>query len=193
MRTIRTLRPNVIICNSKFRLSRGSVPALDLASFLPAAIRAAADPTAFPDQIRQAALATWQVDRLALPDATGKISVDPRRMLPRTGSTVEDRIAISRALLDLPQLGRDSTTYRVQDFTVPSRGRASDLFAGLSQSGRQIPSREAIDGFRSNLNAIKLATSKQEKIEKLASFELNAAAGFSGLASTGAFLDLEPG
>lgn len=178
VRTIRTLRPNVIICNSKVRLSHGSVATIDLQSFLPAAIRAAADPTAFPDQIEQAALTTWQVDRLALPDATGKISVDPRRMLPRTGSTVEDRIAISRALLDLPQLDHNSNTYRVQDFTVPSRGRASDLFAGLSQAGRQIPTREAIDGFRSNLNAIKLATSKQEKIKKLAGFEIDAPQDF---------------
>ena len=173
VRTIRMLRPNVIVCNSKFRPSPNGLPTIDPESFLNEAIRAAADPTQFSGQIAKAELSAWQVDRLALLDATGKLGIDPGRMLPRTGSTVEDRIAVSRALLNLPLLGSRTLNYRVQDFTIPIRGRESDLFAGLSQAGRPIPTRDAADGFRSNLNAIKLATSKQQKIEQLGRFELN--------------------
>ena len=173
VRTIRTLRPNVVVCNSRLRVSQDAVSTLDPDSLLAEAIRAAADQNAFPDQLELADLTTWQVDRLALLDAAGKLGVDPGRMLPRSGSTVEDRIAISRALLDLPLLGRTTQTYRVQDFTASSRGRESDLFVGLSQSGRSVPTRAADEGFRSNLNAIKQATSKQARIEQFASFELN--------------------
>ena len=173
VRTIRTLRPNVVVCNSRLRVSHDAALTLDPDSFLVEAIQAAADQTAFPDQLERADLTTWQVDRLALLDATGKLGVDPGRMLPRSGSTVEDRIAISRALLDLPLLGNTTLTYRVQDFTVSSRGRESDLFVGLSQSGRPVPARAAAEGFRSHLNAIKQATSKQARIEQFAGFELN--------------------
>ena len=63
------------------------------------AIQGAADRNAFKDQVALASLSHWQVDRLAVMDITGALKVDSQRMLPRTGSRVEDRIAISRALL----------------------------------------------------------------------------------------------
>ena len=45
--------------------------------------------------------------------------------------------------------------------------------AGIAQMGRVVPTREKDGGFRGNLNAIQLATSKHKRIEQFANFVLN--------------------
>ncbi len=175
VRMIRVMRPIVVVCNSK---PQARTHRHDPETLIVRAIRAAADQAAFPNQLDQAGLKPWQVDRLAVLDFTGGLTIDPLRMLPRTGSLVEDQIALSRSLIGLPMTGTDPKTYRVQHFTVANHSRESDLFRGLGQLGRPIPTFDAGEGFRGNLQAIQLANSKHEKLDLFASYQLDSSQDF---------------
>ncbi len=179
VRTIRTLRPNVVVSNSRlmdvFRPNHDGIQ-VDLAAFLRQSIMAAADPSAFPEQLTLGRLQTWQVARLAVRDDNGDLNFSRQRMLPRTGSLIEDRIALSRALLALPLMeaananstSQESVSYRFEQISNGFHSESGDLFAGMNPA--TIPSRASEGGFRGNLNAIQLANSKQKKLDEFADF-----------------------
>ncbi len=174
VRTIRTLRPTAIINNSDFRVAStdGSTSQLDPIEFLKVAIQAAADRTAYPEQLEYGRLEVWSVDRLASRSPTGSVSFDPQRMLPRVGTLIEDKIALSRALLGLPIAAGGKRSYRVDCFSIANQTNEGDLLSGLDYGGRPIPTRNSAGGFRGSLNAIQLANSKQQKLDEFARFDL---------------------
>ena len=100
VRAIRLLQPNVVVSQGGFATE----------SLVRAAVRAAADPSAFPDQRQHFVVGAWKVDRLAIADPDGELTVDQGRLLPRTGNLVEDQIAISRGLLDLNIQSREQAS-----------------------------------------------------------------------------------
>ncbi len=93
-------------------------------------------------------------------------------MLPRVGSLVEDRVAVSRALLRLPLVNERPASYRVQNLTVIGSAKSNDPFAGLSKPGQPLPKRDAAGGLRGNLQAIQLATSKEKKFDQFVASSL---------------------
>lgn len=174
VRAIRIFRPTVIVCNASladvFQGNNGGVQ-FDPIEFFNKCIVAATDPNEFSFHLDRG-LRRWQVDRLAVLDRQGELRIHAERMLPRMGIQVEDQVALSRALLNLPLTSKKAVAYRVQNFSGTARNRDSDLMGGLAQSGRAVPTRHADTSFRGNLHAIQLANSKQSKLEEFTSFQL---------------------
>ncbi len=172
VRTIRTMRPRVIVNSATYQPKRGKGNQLSPNSLLAEAITAAADRNAYPEQIIRIGLQPWQVDRLVMPDQSGSLSIDAKRMLPRMGSLVEDRIAVSRALLRLPLVNEQPVSFRIQNLTAIGAAKPNDPFAGLAKPGQPLPRRDAAGELRGNLQAIQLATSKEKKFDQFVSASL---------------------
>ncbi len=173
VREIRTLQPNVIVCNSGHSFSSGrDVPTVNPVTLIQDAIRLASDGNSYPGQIAGSLLKPWQVDRLAILDPTGDISIDPQRLLPRTGALIEDQISLSRALIGQSVLSDQPSTYRVTHFTNRDRMKAGDLLSGLDPR-KLVPPRDDIGVKRGNLNMIQQANAKHEKFEQFVRFEAN--------------------
>jgi hypothetical protein len=166
VRQLRTLRPNVVVCHPEKDSATLSMEPLP--NLVEKAIQMAADSLAFPEQINRLGLKTWQVNRLATLDATGEFAIDGDRLLPRSGTLVEDQIAISRALSDLPIINQTETRYRISSYDA-GRVRSGDLFAGVRG---EIPRRKE-SGKQGNLTVIHQASAKQKKFEQFVNFEAN--------------------
>jgi photosystem II stability/assembly factor-like uncharacterized protein len=175
VRLIRTLKPNVIVCDSEYRklglASHSQHAAFDPYVMLSAAISAAADRTAFPNQIELAKLEPWIVDRIAYRVPSGAITLEPQRLLIRLGHVLEDQIAISRGLNGLALSSNEKKSYRIEVHFHSLSTNHSDLLDGLSQTGRSMPKRAADNRLRTNRASIELANRKQQKILELAQFD----------------------
>lgn len=164
VRTIRTLRPNVIVGNSD---------GLARARFLREAVVAAANPEAYPQQISLAHLEPWTVEKIAFRDAVGTMTIDSRRLLPGVGALIEDQTALSRATLGLPLANVESVNYRVEHGLNGNRLEDRDLFGRMVGMSQTVPTRRTENRFRGNLTSIQLVNSKQEKLEAFAAFRLH--------------------
>lgn len=176
VRLIRTLKPNVLLCDSEYRklgVGASNQPlAFDPYLLLSAAVKAAADRESYPNQIQLAKLEPWIVDRVAYRSLSGTVSLEPQRMLLRLGHVLEDQIAISRGLIGLSPSTSEKKSYRVE---VDSNSRppdSSDLMDGLSQAGRSVAKRTADTRLRTNRSSIELANRKQQRILELSQFEV---------------------
>ncbi len=149
--SIRTLQPNVILCESP--VIHRVEGLIDPHSLLVQAIEAAADRHQFSDQLVELGLSTWQTDRLAVYDPTGRgdLKITTDRFLPSTGRTIEDYSAISTSLLGMPIALSQEKTLRVKQFGIARNFRGSDLFSDLRQMSRQIPTRNDRQTRRGNL------------------------------------------
>jgi photosystem II stability/assembly factor-like uncharacterized protein len=173
VRSIRTLKPNVVVCNSGHVFSSSNAnPMANPVTLLKEAVRMAADSNSFPSQLTDLNLKQWQVSRLAILDQTGTISVDPSRLLPRTGVLVEDQIAVSRALMNQSIVVDQPLKYHISHFTNRDRMKAGDLLSGLDPRN-QVPMRDASNSKRGNLTMIQRANEKNKKFEQFAKFEVN--------------------
>ena len=173
VRSIRMMRPNVIICNSGHVFSnRGTTPTLNPVTLIQDAIQMASNEKSFPDQTGDGGLNAWQVDRLAILDPTGTVTIDPLRLLPRTGSLIEDQIALSRGLTGQSVLVDQPSKYRVTHFTNRDRMRAGNLLSGLDPR-KSVPTRDDSDMKRGNLGMIQQANAKQKKFEQFIAFSAN--------------------
>ncbi len=161
VREIRSLQPNVVLSEGGFATE----------SLVRAAVRAAADPSQFPSLANEFGLGTWQVDRLAVADPDGELTIDRGRLLPRMGNLVEDQIAISRGLLDLNIQSRDKVSFRILELTGNSNGRRSNLFEDLDRFGKDIPRRK-LTGGRGNLAMIRQMSQKQNAMRQLMAIEI---------------------
>jgi photosystem II stability/assembly factor-like uncharacterized protein len=162
VREIRKLQPNVVLSQGGFATE----------SLVRAAIRAAADPSAYRDQVQTCGLRAWDVDRLAIADPDGELTIDPRRLLPRMGNLVEDQVAVSRGLLDLNIQSPEKASFRLIELTSRSQARRSDLFEGLDRFGKQLP-RRSLTGGRGNLEMIRQMSQKQQRMRQLMAIEFN--------------------
>ena len=173
VRSIRTLKPNVIVCNSGHLFSSSNAnPMANPVTLLKEAVRMAADSSSFASQLTDSGLKQWQVSRLAILDPTGTISVDPSRLLPRTGMLVEDQIAISRALMGQSILIEQPLKYHITHFTNRDRMKAGDLLSGLDPRN-QVPVRDEANSKRGNLMMIQTANAKNKKFDQFSKFEVN--------------------
>lgn len=171
VRVLRTLQPNVIVCNSGHVFSSTeAVATANPVTIIQDAIRMAADGNSFSHTT--SGLKPWQVDRLAILDPTGTITIDPRRLLPRTGVLIEDQIAISRALIGQSVLVDQPSKYRVTHFTNRDRMKAGDLLSGLDPR-KVVPTRDDSDVKRGNLKMIQQANAKHKQFEQFVRFEAN--------------------
>jgi hypothetical protein len=165
---IRTLRPNVVVCESSVvRIPEGVVSPFNL---LEQAIAAAANRKQFSDQLIELGLSTWQVDRLAVYDSTGlgELKINSDRFLPTTGQTIEDYTAISSALVGLPIAYEKEKSFNIKQFRIARSFRGSDLFEGLHQMGRRIPQRSDQAARRGNLQLMQQNVSRVNQIKELA-------------------------
>ncbi len=169
---IRTLQPTAVICESSpFRLPNGEF--VDPQQLLKRAIEAAADRQVYSGQLVDGGLTPWQVDRLAVYDmtGTGELKLNNERFLPLTGRSVVDHAAISKALTDQPFGRTFEQSFNVTQFGISRNFNGSDLFVGLAQYGRQIPSRNEANVKRGNLQAMQQNLSKRTEIKELATWE----------------------
>ena len=180
VRTLRSLQPNVVICNARHSLgfsgvengisAGGPMHQLNPVMLLEDAIRMAADRNAFPEQISEVGLSAWKVDRLAILDPTGKVKIDANRLLPHSSVLIEDQIAISRALVGQSVVVEKSPVYRVSHFTNRNRIAAGDLLSGLN-SQDSVPTRTNTDSMRGSLAMIRQVTDKKKKFEQFVQFD----------------------
>ncbi len=162
VRSIRSLRPNVVVCNRVPGVSDNELHAL-----CRTAIELAGDPQSYPDQMDELALETWSVDRYLIRQKDeADINFKGSRYLPRTGRLLEDHIAISRGLVDQSARMFGNESYVVETFTGSVSSKRDDIFFGLKQLGRSIPKRRG--EFRmGNLNSIATAPLKNIEFRKL--------------------------
>ncbi|MEM7455482.1 MAG: hypothetical protein AAF456_14110 [Planctomycetota bacterium] len=159
-RRIRAIQPRVVLA--------GSDPQINEA--VRQAVAAARDSSAFSDQLGLAGLSTWQVDRIAFIDPSGTTSVSLRQMLPRSGCLIEDRIAVSRALVGQPPFANDETRYTVEHISTAAgaNSRQSGLFSGL-EYGQRLPKRKRDNGIRGTMAAIRHLSQKQNLMTAVSS------------------------
>ena len=160
VRMIRTLRPNVIVANVDFQFG----------NLVQRAVNAAADPTKYPEQLKQLGLSIWSPDQLAFQGAEGSIQLDPSELLTASGNLIEDQIAISRALAGLNF--RPTKQVHLQ---VMSRGRTGpepkSLFGTTQRYGKKPPRRKVI-GKRGNLASIQRSGQKSAALKRFAAWEI---------------------
>ena len=165
---IRSLRPNAVVCESPaFRLPDGSF--IDPQDLVQTAAEAAADRHRFSDQLFELGLATWRIDRLAIYDAAGmgELKVNGDKFLPSMGQTIEDQTALSASLLGIPISSISEKTLRVKQYSIARNFQGSDLFDGLKQMGRQIPSRNDARTRRGNLHLMQQNVNKRNELKQL--------------------------
>lgn len=171
VRTIRSLQPAVIVCNSAPQWSSASgTSTQDSSAQVREAIRLAADRQAYPDQLRELGLTTHQVARLVVKDPAGPMTISPTRLLPRTGELVEDQIGLSRALLGLTVNQDQPVSYREIPLNQVSPMRSDDLFSGLS-TGRA-PVRKGNQFRRGSVTKIKSANQRSSQLSEFSRFEV---------------------
>lgn len=165
---IRSLRPNAIVCQSP--PVRNSDGVFDPHDLLERAIEAAADRYRFSDQLVELGLGTWQVDRLAVYDSTGsgELKMNTDRFLPSLGQTIEDSYAISASLMNLPIVQGEEKTYRVKQYSGGRTFRGTDLFDGLRQRGRPVPTRNESRVRRGNLQLMQQNVGRINQLKQLA-------------------------
>ena len=95
------------------------------------------------------------------------MTLDGRRLLPRSGQLIEDQITVSRALLGLDVQSNRQLSYRVVNISSASRLKNGELFLGLTGFGKEIPDRQD-QGRRGNLAVIQHTSQKQKIMEQLA-------------------------
>lgn len=165
VRSIRMVRPNVLVCNQIPGISDHRLHVL-----CRTAIEMAADDKSLPDQIEKLDLENWQVDRYLIRQTSGDVVFAGSHYLPRIGKLLEDLVAVSRGLTGLPIGMATSESYQVESFTGSVTTKGNDLFFGLKQLGREIPTRQNNIRF-GNLNSIATAPLKNSEIRRLVSLD----------------------
>ncbi|MEM9409696.1 MAG: YCF48-related protein, partial [Planctomycetota bacterium] len=160
VRAIRVYQPNVLVCSP----TQSNAEAAEFYVQCRAAIDMAADSEAYPKQLHDAGLSTWQVDRIMIREdkTANDIVFQGSRYLPRSGKLLEDHMSISRGLLKQSPVPRRPEAYRVESFTGSVTFKSHNIFYGLAKLGRHIPTRQ--EKLRlGNLNTI--ATAPLKRIE----------------------------
>ncbi len=162
-------------------MSRGG-QRIDLAAICRLAIESAADRSQFTDQLTEAGLTPWRTSRLLVRSEINNdhvrqdvVALEGKMFLPRSGQLLEDRIAISRALLGLSVSQGISVSYASESFfSAPPIGN-NDAISGLDDRGQVIPRREGNPGIGS-LGAIQRTAQKQKSFEQLLSHKASTVA-----------------
>jgi photosystem II stability/assembly factor-like uncharacterized protein len=165
VRSIRVNRPAVVV--SQARKSFNPTPD-DAFQLIARAVALAADPNAYPEQIDMG-LRIHRVSRLAVRDPIGSISIDGGRMLVQSGAQLQDKVALSRALLGKPVINPKPDHYRIVNLQSNLRSTANGgLFRGLQK--RELTQRLGKSNHQGNLMAIKFANESARQLETFIEF-----------------------
>ena len=172
---IRSLRPSCIVLNPSMEQSISET--LDREKLLVAAIHHAADSTYEADQFKAINLKPWQVQRMAIADIAGKMSIGGDKFLPQLAMTISDRIFISRSLLGLGLPTTKPKTYRVVRFLGRGAGGQSttvvpldsDLLTGL----HAVPRRTKTQHPPGNLSMLSQRNRKRESFKRILLSDVN--------------------
>ncbi len=177
VRLIRELEPRVIVADAQAtRLASGAY--IDTFLLLDEAIKLAADAQAFPDHLEATGLKPWQVDRIAVPMATGsgQWRLDQTTYLPRIGKLIDDETALCRAIINQPLAMPGDINHRVVSYTSMPGDLGANLFVGLAELGRPLPRRDELAMRRGNLQDVNNTMQKKDVIRALADMNLYTAA-----------------
>ena len=166
---IRSLRPSCIVLNPSMEHSVAET--LDREKLLITAIHQAADSTYEADRSSAINLKPWQVQRMAIADITGEMSIGGDKFLPQLAMTVSDRIFVSRSLLGLGLPTAKPKTYRVVRFLGRGAGGQSttvvplntDLLSGL----HNVPRRTKTQHPPGNLSMLSQRNRKRESFQRI--------------------------
>jgi photosystem II stability/assembly factor-like uncharacterized protein len=131
---LRIWRPDVAVTDSPE--GQGGSPCETLtAEVLPAAVRLAADPQAFPEQLRQLGLQTWEVkkvySRWERPSGA-EVAYDLTRISLRLGGTIRDFVAPALAILsDTHSTLPPQRFYHLLESRITGAAGHRDLLQGL--------------------------------------------------------------
>lgn len=172
---IRTHRPSCIVLNPSAEQSIAST--LDREKLLQLAIHSAADSTFESDRYEAINLKPWQVQRMAIADIAGTMSVGGDKFLPHLAATINDRIFISRSLLGMDLPTSMPSTYRVDRFLGRGVGGQSttvvsmdcDLLTGL----HALPRRTKTQHPPGDLSMLGRRNRKRESFKRILQTEVN--------------------
>ena len=171
----RSLRPSCVVLNPSMEQSISET--LDREKLLVTAIHRAADSTYEADHFTAINLKPWQVQRMAIADIAGDMSIGGDKFLPQLGMTISDRIFISRSLLGLGLPSAKPKTYRVVRFLGRGAGGQSttvvpldsDLLTGL----HAVPRRAKTQHPPGNLSMLSQRNSKRESFKRILQADIN--------------------
>jgi photosystem II stability/assembly factor-like uncharacterized protein len=172
---IRTQRPSCIVLNPSMKQSIAAT--LDREKLLTMAVHSAADSNFEPDRYDAIHLKPWQVDRMAIADVAGSMSVSGEKFLPNLSASISDRIFTSKALLGPRRLPTKPLSYRVVRFLGRGAGGQSttavpldsDLMTGLLA----VPRRAATEHPPGNLSMIGRRNQKRETFKRILKTDIN--------------------
>ena len=172
---IRLLRPSCVVFNPSIDQSISQT--LDREKLLVTAIHQAADSTYESDRFTATHLKPWQVQRMAIADIAGDMSIGGDKFLPQLAMTISDRIFISRSLLGLGLSTAKPKTYRVVRFLGRGAGGQSttvvpldsDLLTGL----HAVPRRKKTQHPPGNLSMLSQRNSKRESFKRILQADTN--------------------
>lgn len=178
---IRTHRPDCIVLNPSVHQSIAD--SLDREKLLQLAVHQAADSTFEASSYDAVNLKPWQVQRMAIADVAGTMSVGREKFLPNLAATIGDRVFVSRSLLGLSLSGADAVPggnalrYRVIRFLGRGAGGQSttavpmdaDLLTGL----HRLPRRTQTQHPPGNLSMIAQRNQKREAFKRIVATDVN--------------------
>jgi len=172
---IRTQRPSCVVLNPSIEQSIAAT--LDREKLLTVAVHNAADATFEADLYEAINLKPWQVQRMAIADIAGSMSVSGDKFLPHLSASISDRIFTSRLLLGLKLLKSKPLTYRVVRFLGRGVGGQSttavplesELMSGLHSVAR----RAATEHPPGDLSRIGRRNQKRETFKRLLQTDVN--------------------
>ena len=161
VRAIRTQQPNALVCSSI------GGPSDAFVANCRSAIELAGSNSAFPDQIKQAGLSPWHVDRFVVrTKSKSEFTLRAERFLPTAGILLQDQIAIARALVGLSPIYRSDEHYRVESFTGSVNAVGDDIMYGLETLGKELPRREDTTQ-RGSFGSFATSPLKLEKLKQI--------------------------
>ena len=172
---IRTQRPSCVVLNPSVEQSVAAT--WNREKLLAIAVHSAADATFETDLYEAINLKPWQVDRMAIADVAGSMSVSADKFLPQLSASISDQIFISRSLLGLKMLKPKPLTYRVVRFLGRGAGGQStttvpldsDLVKGL----HSVPRRSASELPPGDLSMIGRRNQKRAAFKRILKTDVN--------------------
>jgi hypothetical protein len=134
---IRMWRPNVVFTCSAHTTGDDALPHMINQTVLHA-VEAAADPQAYPEQMAQAGLQPWRVQKVfaALePGGTGTLAIDPAELSGRYGRTIGELAAAARGVMANRYEAPSGTLgFRLLVDGIPQDVGRRDFFSGITLS-----------------------------------------------------------
>jgi photosystem II stability/assembly factor-like uncharacterized protein len=170
VRRIRQWRPDTIVTEDVS--PRGENPLAHLTNQVTlAAVSKAADEAAYPDQIKEAGLATWRVKKvftLLPPEKPGLVNITPSQWSPRLGRSVAEQAQFGRGLIfsDVISSPRNVGLSLFFD-KLPQDSGKRDVMSGIALQAGGEARRQLTDPPAGNLELLSQVAQKRHNVEQL--------------------------